>query len=119
MPQIKDYYKKHGKIPHNLTVGFSYLMALYSSVEKAENGYVVELKSGNVTVLSTISNGLPSYTIASILLTCAPSSILLSFSRSALVNPGTFLTALSIKLEITLIDNKCVFLLYVVILSIS
>ena len=53
LPSFKDYYKKHGKIPHNLTVGFSYLMALYSSVEKAENGYVVELKSGKINLQDT------------------------------------------------------------------
>ena len=53
LPSFKDYYKKHGKIPHNLTVGFSYLMALYSSVEKAENGYVVELKSCKINLQDT------------------------------------------------------------------
>ncbi len=29
LPTFKDYYKKHGKIPANMTLGFSYLMALY------------------------------------------------------------------------------------------
>ncbi len=48
LPSFKDYYKKHGKIPHNLTVGFSYLMALYSSVKKENDGYGVCLKSGKI-----------------------------------------------------------------------
>ncbi len=43
LPSFKDYYKKHGKIPTNLTIGFSYLMALYSAVEKRGDSYVVGL----------------------------------------------------------------------------
>ncbi len=29
LPSFKDYYAANGHIPHNMTVGFSYLMALY------------------------------------------------------------------------------------------
>ncbi len=54
LPSFKDYYKKHGKIPCNLTVGFSYLMALYSSVKRSENGYTVELKSGKINLQDTV-----------------------------------------------------------------
>ncbi|MBQ8497253.1 MAG: tagaturonate reductase [Clostridia bacterium] len=43
LPSFRDYYAKHGKIAPNLTVDFSYLMALYSDIEKAENGYGVKL----------------------------------------------------------------------------
>ncbi len=53
LPSFKDYYLKHGKIPHNLTVGFSYLMALYSSVKQTEKGYTVELKSGEICLQDT------------------------------------------------------------------
>ncbi len=31
LPSFKDYYEKNGKIPHDLTVGFSYLMYLYQT----------------------------------------------------------------------------------------
>ncbi len=31
LPSFKDYYNKHGRIPANLTVGLSYLLAMYYS----------------------------------------------------------------------------------------
>ncbi len=40
---FKDYYEKNGKIPALLTISLSYLLALYSRVEKTENGYFVLL----------------------------------------------------------------------------
>jgi tagaturonate reductase len=43
LPSFKDYYKQNGKIANNLTIGFSYLMALYSSVEKVGDRYEVKL----------------------------------------------------------------------------
>ncbi len=33
LPSFKDYYADHGEIAPNMTIGFSYLMALYSSIE--------------------------------------------------------------------------------------
>lgn len=36
---FKDYYDKNGEIPKLLTLSLSYLLALYSRVEKKENGY--------------------------------------------------------------------------------
>ena len=54
LPSFKDYYKKHGKIPTNLTIGFSYLMALYSSVIKQGDGYFVELKSGKIKLQDNV-----------------------------------------------------------------
>ena len=36
---FKDYYEKNGKIPKLLTLSLSYLLALYSRIEKKENGY--------------------------------------------------------------------------------
>ncbi|MBR2337212.1 MAG: tagaturonate reductase [Clostridia bacterium] len=53
LPSFKDYYKKHGKIAPCLTVGFSYLMALYSSVKRDGDGFSVELKSGKITLQDT------------------------------------------------------------------
>ena len=45
LPSFRDYYADHGEIAPNLTVGFSYLMALYSLAEKTENGYIANLPS--------------------------------------------------------------------------
>lgn len=54
LPSFKDYYNKHGKIAPCLTVGFSYLMALYSSVEKQGDGFVVDLKSNKITLQDSV-----------------------------------------------------------------
>ena len=48
LPSFKDYMNKHGVLPKYLTIGFSYLMALYSSIEK--NGDKYEVKLANRTV---------------------------------------------------------------------
>ena len=48
LPSFKDYFAKYGVIPKYLTIGFSYLMALYSSIEK--NGDKYEVKLANRTV---------------------------------------------------------------------
>ena len=40
LPSFKDYYAEHGKIARNLTIGFSYLMALYSTL-KEKDGYAL------------------------------------------------------------------------------
>ena len=48
LPSFKDYYQANGKIAPNLTIGFSYLMALYSKIEK--NGDKYEVKLANRTV---------------------------------------------------------------------
>ncbi len=50
LPSFKDYYADHGKIAPNLTVGFSYLMALYSCAEKTENGYAAKLPCQTVAL---------------------------------------------------------------------
>ncbi len=41
LPSFKDYYAEYGEIAPCLTIGFSYLMALYSSIVKQEQGYFV------------------------------------------------------------------------------
>ena len=43
LPSFKDYYADHGTIAPNLTTGFSYLLALYSGIERSENTYTVKL----------------------------------------------------------------------------
>ncbi|MBQ2701439.1 MAG: tagaturonate reductase [Clostridia bacterium] len=48
LPSFKDYYEKHGEIAKRLTVGFSYLMALYSGIEKKDGNYVVALKNREI-----------------------------------------------------------------------
>ena len=43
LPSFRDYYAKGGVIPHRLTVGFSYLMALYSRLAGSEGAYTVKV----------------------------------------------------------------------------
>lgn len=51
LPSFKDYYKAHGAVPENLTKGFTYLMKLYSSVEKSGEKYYVDLPSRRIELL--------------------------------------------------------------------
>ena len=48
LPSFKDYYNCNGKIPHYLTIGFSYLMALYSSINLKDGKYAVKLNNKDV-----------------------------------------------------------------------
>ena len=48
LPSFKDYYAQHGKIAPNLTVGFSYLMALYSSIQKQGDKYIVQVPNREI-----------------------------------------------------------------------
>ena len=48
LPSFKDYYAEHGKIAPNLAVGFSYLMALYSSIEKQGDKYLVQVPNRTI-----------------------------------------------------------------------
>ena len=48
LPSFKDYYAEHGKIAPNLAVGFSYLMALYSSIQKQGEKYVVKVPNREI-----------------------------------------------------------------------
>ena len=43
LPSFKDYYNTHGKLPENLVIGFSYLMALYSGITEKDGKYYVTL----------------------------------------------------------------------------
>ncbi len=51
LPSFKDYYEANGEIPKYLTIGFSYLMAVYTNIEKKDDGYIVKLPSREVTYL--------------------------------------------------------------------
>ena len=51
LPSFKDNYEKNGVIPKWLTIGFSYLMALYSRIEEGENGYFAKLPTRTVQML--------------------------------------------------------------------
>ena len=48
LPSFKDYYQRYGRIAQDLTIGFSYLMALYLGIKKSGTGYTVTLPSGDV-----------------------------------------------------------------------
>ncbi|MBQ8725765.1 MAG: tagaturonate reductase [Clostridia bacterium] len=48
LPSFSDYYKKHGKVPPLMTIGFSYLIALYASVKKVDDRFAVNLKNGEI-----------------------------------------------------------------------
>ena len=48
LPSFKDYYMEHGEIAPNLTVGFSYLMALYSSIQKLGDKYIVQVPNRGI-----------------------------------------------------------------------
>ena len=43
--------EKNGVIPKWLTIGFSYLMALYARVEEGENGYFAKLPTRTVQMM--------------------------------------------------------------------
>ena len=51
LPSFRDNYEKNGVIPKWLTIGFSYLMALYSRVEKSGDGYLAKLPTRTIQVL--------------------------------------------------------------------
>ena len=54
LPSFKDYYACHGKIPAYLTIGFSYLMALYAGIEKKGEGYFVTLPTREIELKDDI-----------------------------------------------------------------
>ena len=54
LPSFKDYYEKYGKIPTNLTIGFSYLMAIYSSIYNEDGKYLVDLPTRTVEIKDDI-----------------------------------------------------------------
>ncbi len=63
LPSFRDYYAKHGKIPENLTLGVSALIALYARAKKQEDGYYSDTPLGKIKLtdgenfLKTLSEG--------------------------------------------------------------
>ncbi len=53
LPSFDDYYKNNGKIPERLTLGFSYLIALYMKAEREGEGYKVTLPYGAEPFMDT------------------------------------------------------------------
>jgi tagaturonate reductase len=53
LPSFRDYYGRYAKLPSYLVVGFSYLMALYTKVEKKGDKYEVDLGSRVIQLLDT------------------------------------------------------------------
>jgi tagaturonate reductase len=54
LPSFKDYYARYGKIPQNMTKGFSYLMKIYSSVKEREGKYYVALPTREIELLDDL-----------------------------------------------------------------
>ena len=54
LPSFKDYYVDHGKIPPYLTIGFSYLLALYSSAVKQGDKYIVKVPNREIELKDEI-----------------------------------------------------------------
>ncbi len=53
LPSFDDYYKANGRIPEKLTLGFSYLLALYISARKVGDEYKVDLPYGTEQLIDT------------------------------------------------------------------
>ena len=51
LPSFTDYYNKFGKIPTYLTIGFSYLMMLYSNVKLVDGKYFVKMPTRTIELL--------------------------------------------------------------------
>lgn len=48
LPSFRDYYNKFGVIPTFLTIGFSYLIALYKRVEKKDGKYFAKVENRTI-----------------------------------------------------------------------
>lgn len=55
LPSFKDYYFDRGKLAPYLTIGFSYLMALYVSVQKQGDRYVSKLEDRMIELNDDVS----------------------------------------------------------------
>ena len=58
LPSFKDYYIKHGKIPRHLTIGFSYLLAMYYERHGAlqDEKEFLELFAKRTSVIEILQN---------------------------------------------------------------
>lgn len=50
LPSFKDYHARFGKLPEKLTIGFSYLMALYSRIEKNGEAYTAKVEGRTIEI---------------------------------------------------------------------
>lgn len=50
LPSFKDYYERNGIVPKYLTIGFSYLMAIYTNIEKRGESFFVKLPSREIEI---------------------------------------------------------------------
>ena len=48
LPSFKDFYAQYGEVPPCITIGFSYLMAMYSSIEKQGDKYMVKVPNREI-----------------------------------------------------------------------
>ena len=55
LPSFIDYYKTYKKYPKNLTIGFSYLMALYSSIVEVDGKFVAQVKGRKIEIQDDIN----------------------------------------------------------------
>lgn len=50
LPSFKDYYARYNRLAGYLTIGFSYLMALYARVEKEGDVFVAQLPTRKIVI---------------------------------------------------------------------
>ncbi len=53
---FKDYYARYGKIPANMTVGFSYLMAIFASLTNEGDKYYAEIAGKKIEIMDDKPN---------------------------------------------------------------
>lgn len=54
LPSFDDYYKDNRIVPHHLTIGFSYLLAMYQHIEEVNGKYICHLPSRDIEVKDDI-----------------------------------------------------------------
>ena len=54
LPSFKDYYKAHGKIAPHMTVGFAYLMNLYTRLERKGDKFFVALPTREIEIIDDL-----------------------------------------------------------------
>ena len=55
LPSFKDYYKRYGMIPENMTKGFAYLIKLYSLVREKDGKYLAALPTRQIEVTDDLA----------------------------------------------------------------
>ena len=54
LPSFKDYYNAHGKIAPHMTVGFAYLMNLYTRLVKRDGKFYVQLPTREIEIIDDL-----------------------------------------------------------------